>query len=230
VLNSQFVSLLLHIIKSRPSKAQQQTSPRATTTSARSLAATALALFLRYATFIQPPAPAAQDSHILSVLVNVLSEPEANRVDALLRRRALAALGELIFYVSAQGEDEEGGEAHPWVLPPGAVMVLTKSLSDDSDEVVRHYAAKVRSGHLLEFYFRLIILVTDFLECMDDCFAIDYRERSGARCLCHSEEVWLLGHRLPPAGPLAAQSQRLHPGGSQHHRVADSPVSDVQIS
>lgn len=147
VLNTQFVNLLLHVVKSRPSKAQA-VSPRATSTSVRSLAATALALFLRYATFVQPPGPSARDSHILPVLVNLLSDVDGNRVDALLRHRALAALGELIFYVSAQEEEEEARDEHPWVLPTGTVNVLTKCLADDSDEVTRHYAAKVSIGYV----------------------------------------------------------------------------------
>ena len=67
-------------------------------------------------------------------------------MDTLLRHRALAALGELVFYISAQ-DDEESSDEQPWVIPPGTVTVLTKSLADDSDEVVRHYAAKV--GNLL---------------------------------------------------------------------------------
>lgn len=51
-----------------------------------------------------------------------------------------------MFYITAQ--DEESQEAPSaaegrWVLPLGAVTVLLKCLKDDTDEAVRHYAAKV---------------------------------------------------------------------------------------
>lgn len=51
-----------------------------------------------------------------------------------------------MFYITAQ--DEESQEAPSaaegrWVLPQGAVTVLLKCLKDDTDEAVRHYAAKV---------------------------------------------------------------------------------------
>mmetsp|Transcript_12206 Transcript_12206/g.18439 ORF Transcript_12206/g.18439 Transcript_12206/m.18439 type:complete len:1492 (+) Transcript_12206:184-4659(+) len=138
VLNTQFLSLLLHVIKTSPSKAQLSQSQRSNQTSVRALAATALALFLRYATYIEPPSTSTRDSHILSVLVQVLKDTTGMRMDVQLRHRALAALGELVFYISAQDDHVGSG----WELPSGVVGVIAKGLGEDGDEVVRHYAAK----------------------------------------------------------------------------------------
>ena len=156
------------------------------------MAATALALFLRYTTFIEPPplpssstssgkgttaatatgAAARDNDHILPCLIRVLSSPEersALRNEPKLRHRLLAALGESVFYISAQLEeggastdtdtgtgtaDSVTGDAGPgggggsgsgskWFVPPAAISVLVACLKDDTDEVVRHYAAKV---------------------------------------------------------------------------------------
>ena len=85
-------------------------------------------------------------------------------MDLKLRKRAIAALGEILFYISAQDEDptsdtgsaEEkaarggGVGAAPateaktkWLVPDTAFTAILKALRDDPDEVVRHYAAKV---------------------------------------------------------------------------------------
>ena len=51
-----------------------------------------------------------------------------------------------MFYITAQDEESQEAPAAAegrWVLPQGAVTVLLKCLKDDSDEAVRHYAAKV---------------------------------------------------------------------------------------
>jgi hypothetical protein len=168
VLNTVFVNLLLHILKapaptskthahSHSHSHSQSLKGHHSSLSARALAATALALFLRYATYVQPPkAPRDKDkdappASLLAVLATLLRDPSLARQDAPLRHRALAALGEMVFYISAQEEDEgeggggvaqEGGE-HKWALPLAAVSVLAKALGDESDEVARHYAAKV---------------------------------------------------------------------------------------
>jgi hypothetical protein len=78
------------------------------------------------------------------VLISLLRDTSAAGVkaDPIFRRRALAALGELIFYISAQ-EEGQGDGTKAWQLAPGTVSVITRCLADESDEVIRHYAAKV---------------------------------------------------------------------------------------
>lgn len=161
VLNTVFVNLLLHILKSpagtskTPSHGHSQSLKGSVSASlsTRALAATALALFLRYATYVEPP-KALKDKEppvtLLAVLVTLLRDPALARHDPLLRHRALAALGEIVFYISAQEEDRDDGrdadlsQPPKWTLPLAAVGVLGKALCDENDEISRHYAAKVR--------------------------------------------------------------------------------------
>jgi hypothetical protein len=159
VLNTVFVNLLLSVLKSTSTgtgkisvnHTQSHSLKGHPSHSIKALAATALALFLRYATYVEPPrAPKDKDppASLLAVLVTLLRDQTLARQDPLLRHRALAALGEIVFYISAQEEDGEeftgSEEGSKWTLPLAAVTVLTKALSDESDEISRHYAAKVR--------------------------------------------------------------------------------------
>ena len=169
VLNSQFLSLLLRIIKTGPtgsvpspaSGLGQAAKAAAAGTGAayvsqsivasRVLAATSLALMLRFATFIQPPKAKSKDEHIVQVLAGILKDA-SSKVDVKLKRRVVAALGETVFYVSAQ--DDSGADASngsigshsakdsQWSLPGGVISALVRCLKDETDEVVRHYACK----------------------------------------------------------------------------------------
>jgi hypothetical protein len=65
-----------------------------------------LAIMLRYATYIQPPSIRSREEHIVPIIVNLLKEN--SRMDVRLKRRLMAALGETIFYISAQEEDNAG--------------------------------------------------------------------------------------------------------------------------
>jgi hypothetical protein len=156
-LRKPFLSLILHCIKtplptSRQTLQQQrvhsQSPPTGTT---RSLAATLLALLIRYANYIDPPpAPSAtsssSDDQIIPVLTTLLKDPSLIRADPILRHKCIAALGELIFYISAQDDATiPGGANGRWIISNDVILVLTKSLSDDTDEIMRHYAAKVSS-------------------------------------------------------------------------------------
>ena len=103
----------------------------------------------RYTTFVQPPTAKNRDDHILPTLISILRDN--TKVEVKLRRRCVAALGELVFYITAQEEETHtttGTADSRWALPHGAITVLTKCLKDDSDEAVRHYAAKVSKSPL----------------------------------------------------------------------------------
>lgn len=108
----------------------------------RVVATQALAAMLRYATFIQPPPIKSRDDHIIGTTVSLLSEP--HKIEVKLKRRLVAALGETVFYVTAQ-EDDPASDAtdDKWSLPSGAIDVLSNCLIDESDEIVQHYSAKV---------------------------------------------------------------------------------------
>ena len=109
---------------------------------------------IRYTTFVQPPTAKNKDDHILPTLISIVRD--SSKIDLKLRRRCVAALGELVFYITAQEEDTPGFEDNlgrtvpqggvnesKWLLPQAAIVVLIKCLKDDTDEAVRHYAAKV---------------------------------------------------------------------------------------
>ena len=98
---------------------------------------------LRYATFIQPPAIRLREEHIIPSIVSVLKEN--GKIENKLKKRLTAAIGESIFYISAQEEDsnETGDNIDRWVINSNAIDIVLKCLKDETDEVVRHYAAKV---------------------------------------------------------------------------------------
>lgn len=75
----------------------------ATANNARIIGITVLATMLRYATYIQPPSIRAREEHIVPTIVNLLRDNV--KMDIRLKRRLSAALGEMIFYISAQEEE-----------------------------------------------------------------------------------------------------------------------------
>jgi serine/threonine-protein kinase ULK4 len=183
VLNTHFLNIILKLLRqglvnytvpsrttSSPANAQALTQQVMTLQhQSKYICATVLALMLRYATFIQPPTVRNRDDHIVQVLVSMLRENFSSSSsgsvsstsrsgsggDSRLRKRLVAALGEIVFYISSQDDDNavinssgvadgaDGGPLDKWVLPQGAVDMLARSLKDDNDEVIRHYAAKV---------------------------------------------------------------------------------------
>lgn len=78
----------------------------------------------------------------------------------LMRRRCMAAFGEMVFYITSQDDEEDRermlhdqASAPPtWVLPVGAVGILFRGLKDDTDSVVRFYAAKVLRQYRWTYY------------------------------------------------------------------------------
>ena len=60
-----------------------------------------------------------------------------------VRRKAMASLGELLFYAATQLDDEsqEGGGAS-WEIPDSAIQVLIICLGNGEDVIVRFYACK----------------------------------------------------------------------------------------
>jgi hypothetical protein len=179
VLNTHFLNLILKLMKNGATYSGATASSRATGSSsvggshtslvttmnanihqARLIAATVLAFMLRYATVLEPPSIRARDDHIVATIVGLLKSNV--KMDVRFKRRAMAALGETVFYITAQ-EDElpaVPGAAVPdrWVLPYQAVECLINSLNDENDEITKHYAVKVRLNNFFnpvyQFKFR----------------------------------------------------------------------------
>ncbi len=144
------------------SNQQLQSSIQTLLSNARYLCVTMIAYMLRYATFIQPPASATatggsakstnsagkeEPQHIVTSLLSLYKE-SLKPSEVRIRRRIIAALGEISFYISAQEEDTQqqdgktGNALDKWTFPNAIVDVMLKCLRDDSDEIVKHYAAK----------------------------------------------------------------------------------------
>lgn len=167
ILNTHFLTLLLKLLKTttnyqatQPLRNQSPSHNAANAATSlaqqsRFLCAHNLAMMLRFATYIQAPAIRSRDDHIVGTLIQVLKDTQGSStartmsMDAKMRRKAVAALGEMIFYISAQDEDaptntnnNNEAVADKWTLAPSTVEFLIKSLKDEPDEIVKHYLAK----------------------------------------------------------------------------------------
>lgn len=133
MLNTHFLNLLLKIMKTNIVfiSASSRVTSNATTTNlvasmnanayqSRILCATGLAMMLRYATILSPPSVRMRDEHIVVTIVNLLNTTGstargglsgtsggADKISVQFKRRLVAALGETVFYISAQ-ESSDG--------------------------------------------------------------------------------------------------------------------------
>ena len=74
-----------------------------------------------------------------SGLSNLLCEVVRDKNEKV-RRKAVASLGELLFYAATQLDDEQADPI--WEIPEVAVLALIKCLDTTEDEIVRFYACK----------------------------------------------------------------------------------------
>jgi hypothetical protein len=128
----------------------------------RVCAATIVGLNIRFATFIPAQLPGssgrkAQDNvDLISAFVGILKDASTAQLhsspgkkgalvfsDIKLKRKAIAALGELLFYIAvqdeAQGKDDSASAR--WTFPNSAVEMLAHCLTD-ADETIRYCAVK----------------------------------------------------------------------------------------
>lgn len=59
-----------------------------------------------------------------------------------VRRKAVASLGELLFYAATQLDDDNSESGTIWEIPESAVNILIHCLASNEDETVRFYACK----------------------------------------------------------------------------------------
>ena len=131
LINSSLMGLLVRILRSAKSPAL------------RARLAAVMGTLLRHATYI---AEELAQSGVAEALTEALGER-----DERLKRRAMAALGELLFYVATQAQEAgmvsgagNGGRVRPspWHIPHEVVGAMTQLLRPGEDEVAAHYAAK----------------------------------------------------------------------------------------
>eukprot|EP00953_Heterococcus_sp_UTEX-ZZ885_P040598 20739-Heterococcus_DN1.PRE.3 len=91
---------------------------------------------------------------LLAAFVRLLDEKAESvaATDVLVRRKAVAALGELLFYMATQGGQPEGESDGivTWNVPARAVAAVAQCLAADENPIVRHYAAKALENVLAQ--------------------------------------------------------------------------------
>eukprot|EP00761_Pharyngomonas_kirbyi_P000355 gb/GECH01000355.1/.p1 GENE.gb/GECH01000355.1/~~gb/GECH01000355.1/.p1 ORF type:complete len:1235 (+),score=314.16 gb/GECH01000355.1/:1-3705(+) len=107
---------------------QSETDPRM-----KERVCSVIGVLVRHATYITFK---LSQSEILDILIQCVSNE-----DEQVRHRAAAALGELLFYIATQEEDELP-ENELWVIPEKIAKNLLEYLEPGNDEIVQHYFAK----------------------------------------------------------------------------------------
>eukprot|EP00884_Botryococcus_braunii_P012000 jgi/Botrbrau1/20800/Bobra.0156s0029.1 len=94
--------------------------------------ASLLGLLIRHATYIT-------DDLASSGLVEVLTDGLGEKNERV-RRRIIACLGELLFYIATQ---PEGNAPSVWQVSSSTIAAVTRSLEPGQDEITQHYAVKL---------------------------------------------------------------------------------------
>ena len=95
-----------------------------------------LGTLIRHATFIGSDVPKTGIIDALTECVRDKSE--------VVRRKSMAALGELLFYIVTQHQEEaeRGNQKPDWYVPNGTVTTIFRLLRNVEDPVTQHYAVK----------------------------------------------------------------------------------------
>ena len=101
--------------------------------------ASVLGLLVRHATYI---AEELAQTSVIEILTEALKDKSEK-----VRRRVMATLGELLFYVATTQQDMAGSStvkeaADLWQINAGTVSAVTRLLKPQEDEVAQHYAVK----------------------------------------------------------------------------------------
>lgn len=120
IINSVFVELLIRILRSSK------------TTSLRMRICSIIGQIVRHATVIETEV--AQMG-----IANLLSDYVKDKNDKV-RHRAMAALGEYLFYAATQTDDEHSDPV--WEVSAAQVALIIRVMRQTDDEVLRFYAAK----------------------------------------------------------------------------------------
>ena len=102
--------------------------------------ASVIGLLIRHATFITDDLAA---TGVVDVLADTLRDKTVQ-----VRRRSVASLGELLFYIATQMQDrkesgrESGDSDAAWSISSTCVTHFSRMLKGTEDEVVQHYAVK----------------------------------------------------------------------------------------
>lgn len=121
LINSAFVPLLVKLLKTVKSPLIKQRL------------CSVIGLLVRHSTVIDNE---LAESEVCSALIEVMEDKNDK-----VRRRAIAALGEYMFYAATQLDEENYDPA--WDLSDQAIELIVKCLrTTDQDDIVRFYACK----------------------------------------------------------------------------------------
>lgn len=121
LINSAFVSLLVKTLRSVKSPLIKQRL------------CSVLGLLVRHSTVIDNE---LAESEVAQALIDVMEDRNEK-----VRRRAIAALGEYLFYAATQLDEENYDQV--WDLSAHSIELITKCLNiQEEDDIVRFYACK----------------------------------------------------------------------------------------
>ncbi|CAI2366337.1 unnamed protein product [Moneuplotes crassus] len=121
LINSAFLGLFVHIM-SKSTKSHM----------IKIRICSIIGLLIRHATVIENE---VAESGICNILCRTLQDSKEN-----VRRKAIAALGEYLFYAATQLDDDQASKV--WVISDQAIETLLNCMEEYQDEVVRFYACK----------------------------------------------------------------------------------------
>eukprot|EP00798_Chlamydomonas_sp_ICE-L_P014436 gene14436-20443_t len=104
--------------------------------------ASVLGLLVRHATFITEE---LSQTGVVEILVEALKDKNER-----VRRRVMATLGELLFYIATQQQDGQGGQgghsvqeaSDAWSINSATINSVARLLRPQEDEIAQHYAVK----------------------------------------------------------------------------------------
>jgi serine/threonine-protein kinase ULK4 len=91
-----------------------------------------IGLLIRHSTVIENE---VADSDVCTQLIEALKDKNEK-----VRRKAIAALGEYMFYAATQLDDDQADPC--WEIKDDAILAIIRSLKENEDETVRFYASK----------------------------------------------------------------------------------------
>jgi len=200
IINTSFISLLFKILKSNSCGNNQNTNSAISSKSNISnntqtnniynqikiRVCTIIAYLIRYSTMIETP---LDDLNYCQILENLV----LNSKNIEISRRALATLGEYLFFVATQAEGEE--ENNIWIVSDSSLLVLLNAL-DSKDDIIKFYAVKTIENisaltGIAEIYFAKESYLVSILEIYSSTKIVDLK----------SSAIYTVGHliRLKPS-------------------------------
>jgi serine/threonine-protein kinase ULK4 len=119
LINSEFISLFVKLLKTSKSA------------NVKIRICSIIGQMIRHATLISPE---LSSSGLCQILAENLKEKTER-----LRKKAIAALGEYLFYAATQMDDVSGGD---WEIPNQLFATILKIVKSNDDEIFRFYACK----------------------------------------------------------------------------------------